>query len=166
MRICQLTLLGILFSLTLNNAYATATLLTNYPKLLFAVENADDVKGIIHFDKCTISNENNQDRQIIIRKKFDRATTRFNFTEYLHSTIQVNKVAQDTITTSFKTYEEQPTGEIWTLIAALTVFDDNSVTLHLDYYDQINNKKQLEQDWQCDISNGNDDNGLFLYDFP
>ncbi|EHL30669.1 hypothetical protein [Legionella drancourtii] len=166
MRVFQSTLLSILFTLTLNKAYATAPLLINFTQLVAALENADDVKAIIHFDKCLVINEKNQATQTQIIKKFDGASTRFNFTEYVHAEERLTGELQDTVTTSIKISIESSTGVFLILFGQLKVFDDNTATIHLELLNPVNQKKQLNVDWLCNISNGNDNNGLLLYDFP
>ncbi|MDR3441895.1 MAG: hypothetical protein P4L65_02645 [Legionella sp.] len=166
MRVFQSTLLSILFTLTLNNAYATAPLLINFTQLVTAVDSADDVKAIINFNNCLVINEKNQNIRTQIIKRFDGATTRFNFTEYLHAQEQLSGALQDTVTTSIKTSIESSTGTFLTVFAQLKVFDDNTATIHIDFFDPVSQKKQLNVDWSCNISNGNDNNGLLLYDFP
>lgn len=159
-------LLSILFTLTLNTAYATAPILINFTQLVTAIENADDVKAIIHFDRCLVINEKNQAIQTQIIKKFDGATTRFNFTKYLHAKEQLTGELQDTVTTSIKTSIEQSSGEFLTLFAQLKIFDDNTATIHIDSFAPVGQKTSLSVDWFCNISNGSDNNGLILYDFP
>ncbi len=166
MRVFQSTLLSILFTLTLNKAYATAPLLINFTQLVTAVENADDVKAIIHFDKCLVINEKNQAVQAQIIKKFDGASTRFNFTEYVHAEERLTGELQDTVTTSIKTSIESSAGVFLILFGQLKIFDDNTATIHLELLNPVSQKKQLSVDWFCNISNGNDNNGLLLYDFP
>lgn len=166
MRIWKPTLLGVLLSLSVTCANAIKTILVNYVELVKAVETADDVKAIIYFDHCEITDQAIQNQ---ITKTLAGATTRFNFTKYLHYNAVINGQLNDTVTTSMISRIEQPTGELWIIFGRLSVFDDNTAILHVNYYDPIRHKKQLGVDWLCGISKGidNENNkGLVLYDNP
>ncbi|MCL9684696.1 hypothetical protein [Legionella maioricensis] len=160
--------LGVLLSLSINNANALATTIINFPQLVRAVENGDDVKAIIHFDNCDfIEGSLSSQFQGQIRRTLEGATTRFNFTTYLHFKERINDQLKDTVTTSMIVHVEQPlgVGELWTIFGRLSVFDDNTATLHINLFDP-HHKNRLGLDWLCNISNGRDDNGLVLFDFP
>lgn len=160
--------IGVLLSLSINNANALATIIINFPQLVRAVENGDDVKAIIHFDNCDfIEGSLSSQFQGQIRRTLEGASTRFNFTQYFHGKERINEQLKDTVTTSMIVHVEQPfaAGELWTVFGRLSVFDDNTATLHINLFDP-HHKNQLALDWLCNISNGRDDNGLVLFDFP
>jgi hypothetical protein len=163
MNILKSIVLGVLLSLSITSAYALKTILLNYTQLVKAVEFGDDVRAIVHFDNCDLMDPENQNQ--IIRNQ-DGVTTRFNFTKFLHFKIRINSQLKDTVTTSIVSYLDMTTGEKLTLFGRLSVFDDNTATVHVDLFDPMLHKNKLVIDWLCDISNGNDRNGLVLFDSP
>ncbi len=168
MRIWQSILTGLLFSLSINNANALATILINFPQLVRAVENGDDVKAIIHFDNCDLKDEFfSSPFQGEVRRRLEGASTRFNFTKYFHAKERINEQLKDTVTTSMISHIDLPLGtsELWTVFGRLSVFDDNTAILHINLFDP-QHKNRLNIEWECDISNGRDDNGLVLFDYP
>lgn len=148
-------------SLWMPNANAFPTLLLNFEQLVKAVERGDDVKAIIHFDKCLTTNELNK---IQIIQNSIGASTRFNFTEFSHYTISINGQVRDTVVTTLSDFIERPSGDFFRHVRRLNVFEDNSAVVHLDYIDPLHNKLKYSLEWNCDISNGKDTNGLLLYD--
>ncbi len=162
MRIWQSIVMAGLLLLLLNNANALATNIVNFPQLVQAVENGDDVRAIIHFDNCLVTQPALQTQ---IMRRLEGATTRFNFTHYFHAKESVNNQLVDTVTTSMKIFIERSSGEVLTLSGRLSVFEDNTATLHVDFFDPILHKQQLVVDWLCNISNGQDQNGLVLFNF-
>ena len=97
-------------------------------------------------------------------RRLNGATTRFNFTQYFHANENINERIIDTVTTSMKIFIERPTGESFILSGRLSVFEDNTATLHFNFLDPILHKQLLVVDWTCNISNGQDDNnGLVLF---
>ncbi|BCA94534.1 hypothetical protein TUM19329_08950 [Legionella antarctica] len=168
MRIWQSIIMGLVLSLSINNANALGTILTNFIQLVRAVENGDDVKAIIRFDNCDLRDEFFSSQfQGQIRRRLEGASTRFNFTKYFHSKERINEQLRDTVTTSMTNHIDLPlgTGELWTVFGRLSVFDDNTANLHVGLFDP-QHKNRLNIEWDCDISNGRDDNGLVLFDFP
>ncbi|MDR3502622.1 MAG: hypothetical protein P4L79_08570 [Legionella sp.] len=160
MRIWRSVIVGVLLLLSLNQANAAGTNLINFSQLVQAVENGDEVRAIIHFDNCLVTEPAIKTR---VMRRLDGATTRFNFTHFFHAKENINEQIIDTVTTSMKIFIERPTGELITLSGRLSVFEDNTATLHLDFFDLILHKQQLVVDWTCTISNGQDDNGLVLF---
>ena len=150
-------------SLITSTVYALNTLLINYRQLVRAVETGTDVRAIIHLDRCLLTDRALQTELV---QYLDGSSTRFNFTKYLHYNTRINGQLRNTVTTSMTTFVEQPAGELWTLHGRLNVFEDNTATLHFNYYDPAHQKQQYVLDWLCDISNGRDDKGLFLYNAP
>lgn len=170
MRIWQSSVVASLLMLSLSQADAqTNTIpltptnnITDFSQLVAAVESGNDVRAIIHFDNCEVTGSKPQDQ---IRKKLDGATTRFNFTQYFHGKENVNDRLTDTVTTSMKIFIQSSSGEFLTLSGRLSVFEDNTATLHLDFLDPILPQQKLVVDWSCAISNGEDNNGLVLFNF-
>ncbi|HCU5991888.1 TPA: hypothetical protein ACK8SK_002751 [Legionella pneumophila] len=145
-------------SLLTNNS-----LLTNFAQLVKAVEQGNDVKAIIRLDRCRITDPALQSQLI---QNLDGASTRFNFTEYLHFRTRINDQLRDTVTTvSSKIFEYSP-GVFLSVSSRLNVFEDNTATLRVNFYNPALGTSVLIIDWLCDISNGNDENGLFLYNSP
>lgn len=150
-----------LMGLWMTNANAITNLLTTYSQLVKALEAGDDVKAIIHLDKCQISDPA---IQIQLAQNLDGASTRINFTQFLHDKIRVNGQLKDTVITSTNTVIERSSGVFLTAFGRLSMYDDNTGVFHIDFFDPKVHKSQLVVDWLCDISNGNDDHGLFLFD--
>lgn len=151
---------SVLLSLVLNQASAAGTNIINFSQLVQAVENGDEVRAIIHFDNCLVTEPSIRTQ---VMRRLDGATTRFNFTQYFHANENINERIIDTVTTSMKIFIERPTGESFILSGRLSVFEDNTATLHVNFFDPILHKQQLVVDWTCNISNGQDDNGLVLF---
>ncbi len=156
----------LLLSLVINSANATINLgspiITNFVQLVRAVESGDDVKAIVHLDRCQITDPAIQAQ---LTPLIISASTRFNFTQYFHYNGRFDGQQKDTVTTTMSSLVEQSTpGLFWKVFARLSVFDDNTANLHVDYYDPIHHKSQMVVEWLCDISNGRDANGLILID--
>ncbi|MDF1929810.1 hypothetical protein PGH45_06685 [Legionella pneumophila] len=108
----------------------------------------------------------NPSLQTQLVQNLDGASTRFNFTEYLHFRTRINDQLRDTVTTvSNKIFEYSP-GVFLSASGRLNVFEDNTATLRVNFYNPALGTSVLIIDWLCDISNGNDENGLFLYNSP
>jgi hypothetical protein len=138
------------------------SLLTNFDQLVKAVENGDDVKAIIHLDRCQITDPSIQNQ---LAQYLLGASTRLNFTRYLHYSARIDGQLRDTVTTNMTNAVEQPTpGLFWSIFARLNVYDDNTATLDVDYFDPVSHKSFLVVEWLCDISNGKDTRGLVLID--
>jgi len=147
--------------LFISNANASTTQILNFPQLVRAVESGDNVKAIIHFDNCQLLDSS---LQSLLAQNLDEASTRFNFTTYVHYKVKINGQLKDTVTTSMRGFAEQSTtGQLLTLFGRLSVYDDNTALLHVSYYDPVSHSKKWVVEWSCDISNGRDDNGLVLF---
>lgn len=155
------SIVGALLLLSLNQANAAGTNIINFSQLVQAVENGNEVRAIIHFDNCLVTEPAIRTQ---VTRRLDGATTRFNFTHYFHAQETINERLIDTVTTSMKIFIERPTGESLILSGRLSVFEDNTATLHMNFLDPILHKQLLVVDWTCNISNGQDDNGLVLFD--
>ncbi|KGP62551.1 hypothetical protein EP47_11155 [Legionella norrlandica] len=156
-------LLLFFLSLFVNPVNAVTSLLTNFAQLVKAVEGGDDVKAIIRLDRCQITDPALQGQ---LAQNLDGASTRFNFTEYLHFRTRINDQLREVVTTvSSKIFEHTP-GVFLSVSSRLNVFEDNTATLRVNFYNPILGSSVLIIDWLCDISNGNDENGLFLYNSP
>ncbi|MBI2785490.1 MAG: hypothetical protein HYX60_03945 [Legionella longbeachae] len=162
MKIWLSVVVSILFLMSLNHANAQAINIINFPQLVEAVENAEDVRAIIHFDNCILTEPANNFK---ILRRFSGATTRFNFTQYFHAKERIHDVLIDTVTTSMKILIQSPSGELLILSGRLSVFQDNTAAVHLDFFDPILHKQEFVINWQCSISNEQDNNGLVLFNF-
>ncbi|KTD31248.1 hypothetical protein Lmor_2745 [Legionella moravica] len=154
----------IVLCLIINNAYADFTtnnaLIVNFTELVKAVESGNDVKAIIHLDRCQITDPTTQSQ---LAQNLIGASTRFNFTQYLHYNVRVNGQLKDTVTTTMTSSVELPVpGVFWSVFGRLSVFDDDTATLYVDYFDPLHHQSHLVVEWRCDISNGKDTNGLVL----
>jgi len=157
------SVVALLLLCLLNHSYAQNSTLTNFPQLVEAVENGDDVRAIIHFDRCLLTDSTIRTETM---RRLAGATTRFNFTHYFHAKENINEQLIDTVTTSIKIFIERPTGEFFTLAGRLSIFEDNTARLHVKFLDPILYKRALEMNWLCSISDGQDNNGLVLFDVP
>lgn len=164
MSISRFVAAGILLLYSFNQANALNNYLTNFRQLVQAVESGDDVRAIVHFDNCLVTEPANQTE---VTRKFSGATTRFNFTRYFHAKETINDQIIDTVTTSMsiKIFLAHSSGKSLLLSSRLSVFEDNTATIHMNFFDPVLHKSILVVDWLCDISNGQDDNGLVLFDF-
>jgi hypothetical protein len=160
MEIWRSIIVSVLLLFALNQANAAGTNIINFSQLVQAVENGDEVRAIIHFDNCLVTEPSIRTQ---VMRRLNGATTRFNFTQYFHANENINERIIDTVTTSMKIFIERPTGESFILSGRLSVFEDNTATLHVNFFDPILHKQQLVVDWTCNISNGQDDNGLVLF---
>ncbi len=162
MRIWRSVVVGIVLLFPLSHASALTNNIIDFPQLVQAVENGNDVRAIIHFDRCQVTGP---ELQAEVRRRLNGATTRFNFTHYFHGKEDIDDHLTDTVTTSMKIFIESSSGEFLTLSGRLSVFEDNTATLHVDFFDPILKKQKMVVDWFCAISNGEDDKGLVLFDF-
>lgn len=156
-------LLLLYLSLFTGYANAVTSLLTNFEQLVRAVERADDVKAILRLDRCQITDTALQSQLV---QNLDGASTRLNFTEYLHFRSRINGQLRDTVTTVTSKIFEYTPGVFLSVSSRLNVFEDNTATFHVNFYNPLLGSSILIIDWLCDISNGNDENGLFLYNSP
>ncbi|CAM2886235.1 Uncharacterised protein [Legionella steigerwaltii] len=171
MRIWRSVVVGALLFLSLNQVNAQNNTdinntinnnITNFAQLVQAVEGGEDVRAIIHFDNCQLTGPALPTQ---ITRRLTGASTRFNFTNFFHGQETVNNELIDTVTTSMKLFIQNSSGEFLTLSGRLSVFEDNTATLHVNFFDPILHKQHLVVDWQCNISNGEDNNGLVLFNF-
>lgn len=148
---------GVFFSI---NSFAEP-LLTNYIQLVRALENAEVVTGIIHLDRCILS-----DPSLLssIATNIENATTRVNFTRYIHYNARIDGQLRNLVETADSIVVEHTEDVFYKIFTNLKIFDDNRGFYHIHIYDQTHKKKVLVLDMECDISNGRDDNGLYLYD--
>ncbi|WP_298622427.1 hypothetical protein [uncultured Legionella sp.] len=160
----------LLLLLIVNSANAislSGVYITNFAQLVSALNNGEDVRAIIHLERCLIINSTDSTIQEQINSSISGVSTRFDFNKFLHYTSRIDGRTRDTVTTSMTTLVEQSTpGVFWKVFARLSVFGDESNTgnLRIDYFDPVSHKSQLVVEWRCDISNGNDNNGLVLID--
>ncbi|MGM9454980.1 hypothetical protein ACTAZI_16780 [Legionella bozemanae] len=162
MRIWQSVVVATFLLFPLSYANSFTNNITDFPQLVQAVESGSDVRAIIHFDNCQVTGP---ELSTQAKRRLNGATTRFNFTQFFHGKEDINDQLIDTVTTSMKIFIEKPTGEFLTFSGRLSVFEDNTATLHVDFIDPILKKQKLVVDWFCRISNGDDNNGLVLFNF-
>jgi hypothetical protein len=163
MKIWHFVIPAVVLVLSMNQANAQGTNLTNFPQLVDAVEKGDDVRAIIHFERCLVTDPTLPTQTI---RQLAGATTRFNFTHYFRAKLTINDQLIDTVTTSMKIFIERPAGQFLTLSGRLSVFEDNTARLHVDLLDPILHKSIFGINWLCTISDGQDNNGLMLFDVP
>ncbi|HHT0593244.1 TPA: hypothetical protein ACTXXA_002015 [Legionella anisa] len=152
----------LLFPLSHAHAIAFTNNITDFPQLVQAVESGNDVRAIIHFDDCDVTGP---ELSAQAKRRLNGATTRFNFTQFFHGKEEIDDNLIDTVTTSMKIFIKKPSGEFVTFSGRLSVFEDNTATLHVDFFDPVLKKQKFVVDWFCRISNGHDSNGLVLFNF-
>lgn len=162
MRIWQSIVVAIFLLFPLSHANSLTNNITDFSDLVRAVESGSDVRAIIHFDNCQVTGP---ELSTQVKRRLNGATTRFNFTQFFHGKEDIDDQLIDTVTTSMKIFIKKPTGESLTFSGRLSVFEDNTATLHVDFFDPVLHKQKLVVDWFCRISNGNDNNGLVLFNF-
>lgn len=148
--------------LYMTSLHALTPQIINFGQLVKAVEGGDDVKAIIHFDRCEINDEAFKTQ---FAQNLEGATTRFNFTKYGHFKFRKNGQLTDNVETSMNFIEIKPSDQIDSTQGRLQVFDDNTSELNVDFFDVQHNKLFAIQ-WTCDISNGHDNKGLVLFNSP
>jgi hypothetical protein len=147
----------------LMNVNGPQNILPNFLQLVEALENGNNVRAIIHFDRCTLREPLSLQSQTM--QRLEGATTRFNFTHFLHAKEQTNEGFIDTVTTSMKIFIQHRSGEFVTLSGRLRIFEDNTARLRIDFFDPLVHKQLLVIRWLCTISQGQDDRGLVLFNF-
>lgn len=147
-----------LFSLP--QAYALTSMILNFEQLVRSLEMGDDIKAIVRLDRCNLIDLSLQQQ---LMPYLDGSSTRFNFNQYLHYKTRFNGQLRDTVTTTITTYVDKGNDQLWTLTGRLNIYDDNTATIHVDYYNADHRQHQFAVDWRCDISNGRDGHGIYLF---
>lgn len=138
-----------------NHANTLVNTIFNYPQLVQSIENGYDVRGIIHFNKCFVTTSDNSEE---LRSRLEGVSTGFRFTSFFHAKEKVNEQLVDCVSTFSKMLIESPSGEFFTLLSRLSVFEDNTARLHVVAFDPILNKKRWVVDWLCNMNTAQ--NGL------
>ena len=152
---------GIVMSVTAIAADAATKILTNYDQLLQALQQDDNVSAIIHFNHCSATVPAGV-------KKTDvdpgDTTKRLNFNVFMHYKAILQNQQHYTIATSNTILTEHHIfGSVYEY-ARLRVFEDNSVELYTAYLDPKTFEVKAKGTLTCQISNGNDQNGVVLFD--
>lgn len=145
---------------SLPQANAVTSMILNFEQLVRSLEMGDDIKAIVRFDRCNLIDLSLQQQ---LMPYLDGSSTRFNFNQYLHFKTRFNGQLRDTVTTTISTYVDKANDQLWTLTGRLNIYDDNTATIHVDYYDADPRQHRFAVDWRCDISNGRDGHGIYLF---
>ncbi|RDI42689.1 VirK family protein [Aquicella lusitana] len=153
--------LTVITSLTMavSAAYAAPKTLTNYEQLLQALEQGDEVRAIIHMDKCTVNKADVKGAADI-----GGSSTRINFTLFSHYKVPVNGQEKYTVATSQTLFtEHRAFGPVYAY-GRLRVFEDNSAEFHAAYYDPKTYELKGAVNYNCHLGNGADQNSIVLFD--
>ena len=150
----------ILISAFLTPVYAITTPILDYRQLVTALEQGDEVRAVIHIDKCILNTDTESEKI----PNLTGTSTRLNFNNYTHHKLHIGEDLKDTIATSITMLIETPHGEFWNHYGRLRVFEDNSANFYIAYYDPITNQKKLSMDWTCQLGNGKNGNAIILFD--
>lgn len=132
-------------------AYGHHKPLLSYEALLQALNAGDDVKAIIHFDKCKA--KDNQDNVV-------RAEGALNFNVFNHYQLPTGKYVIATSTTVFT--EHRDFGPVSNYVR-LRVHEDNSTEVYIAFYDPNTHVKKNAIEYLCQL-NADKQSGLSLYD--
>lgn len=139
---------------------AAPTLLTNFQQLVNALEQGMDVKAIIYLERCQL---NTHATVKLADGNLKGSSTRFNFSSYLHDKVRFHGKLMDSVTTSATAFNEYLTERFLQNYSRLRIFENNSARLYIASYDPVTYEKKLSVDWMCQISNGQDNNAIMLF---
>lgn len=148
-----LFVLLILFGQTVNAAPAKT--ITNYADLLSSISQGDSVRAVMFLNKCSVSNKTTTNSVDVI------AAMNFNiFNKYQ---VTIGSQQKNTIATSITTLvEHNKYGTVYNYVR-LRIFEDNSAEVFSEYLDPTTYKQLGSLTFNCAVSNGNDQNGIVLY---
>lgn len=149
-----------LFITSMMPAYAVDMMITSYAQLVKLLETGNEIVAIIHLDRCQMSDSSLQAQLV---PYLDGASTRFNFSHYLHYKAKISDQIKDTVVTAFSTTIEQPSQVLMSLNNKLALYDDNTAVLSVQYSETLTPSIKGRMEWSCNFSNGRDANGLVLY---
>lgn len=160
MKLWSALALSVLVFFSISSAYAVSALITDYQQLVKVLEQGDNVKAIVHFERCLNSNH-------LLQTEFAQnlagSSTRFNFTHYLHFNARIDGQLKDTVVTTEHSSLVDTNSQLANIFGRLEVYDDNTALVRVDYFDADPIQQLLTLQWTCEISNGRDDKGLYLY---
>lgn len=152
----------LLFQLFALPTYAATKLIVNYNQLVEDLRQGENIHAIISLDKCqpvtqTKSLKDNPDTS--------GGFTRINFDIFSFYKVQVDDQHQRyAVATSYTILTDHRVfGPVYGY-ARLRIFDDNTAEFHLAHYDPKTFVLKAEMNFNCRISNGNDQNGVALYE--
>lgn len=150
---CQQTLIlmGFILFILFNSANAYINNIINFPQLVQAVESGYNVRAVIFFNRCVVTNPDLQEK---ILTQLDGASAGFNFKTFFHSRENANDRFVDSVSTSRRILVESPSGKFLTLFSRLSVFEDNTAILHAVFFDAFLHTKIGTIDWLCNINTG------------
>jgi hypothetical protein len=140
---------------TMPLAFAETQQISSYEQMVKAVETGNDIKAIVHFDRCQTVDPALQSE---LMPYLEGASTRFNFTRYLHYKIKINGQLRDTVTTTMTSFFEYPAGSYWSVFSQLSLYDDNTARLHVSYHPLGAHIKHKSINWLCEYGKGDIEN--------
>ncbi len=131
-------------------------ILLSYADLLGAVKNGDNVRAVMTLSKCIPSSHSvDNDNSALGGMDF----TNFNKYQTVIDGQQKNIIA----TSTNIIVEHNQLGTIYDYVR-LRVFEDNSAELFSEYLDPKTYTRLGSRSFHCHLSDGNDQNGIVLYD--
>jgi hypothetical protein len=140
----------------------TPRLLTNYDELYNALNKGDNIRAVINLERCSISKPMAKNAKDPIPPpipisgglKFD-----------VYNAYKFPDTGLSVIATSKTVLTELDKGKLAYNYVRLRVTSDNKSQIHSAIVNPHSFKQLGVSDISCAISNGTDNNGLFLYDY-
>jgi hypothetical protein len=152
----KLTGMTVLF-LCAANAFAVTTNIKNFAELVSAVENGNDVKAIIHYDKCTSK------QRVANFVEYTGSSGRLNFDRFSHYKVTVGNEVKETVATSTTMSIEHPNGVMSNDYARLRIYADTTADFHVTYNDPLTNKSTFTMDLACSFSANPEQSAIVLF---
>lgn len=150
---------SILACLLSASVFAAPKQLNNYAQLLDALAKGDNVKAVIHFDKCKMKKNG-------LNTHFHEtaASTSINFNVFSHYKVLTDDEMKYTIATSNTILTEHSLfGPVYAY-GRLRIFEDNSAEFHAAYYDPRTYEARAMVNYTCSIGESVDQESIALYD--
>lgn len=142
---------------TSHAAFALDFRVKTYSQLYRSLESGYEVRAVTDFNKCTVTPANSEAIN-------GSAIGGFNFTQFLKYQIKDSDGnTRDTIATSTSMLVSHPKfGHVYNYVR-LRVFPDDSAEISSEIIDPKNFTALSQKIYRCQISNGEDKNGLSLF---
>ena len=129
-----------------------------YDQLVKALQQGDDIRAIVHIEKCTPKNA--------AAAKYGSAyaaETNFPFTLFSHYVLNESP-ARYTVATSNSVMLEHHLLGLVQAYGRLRIFENNQAELHTAYFDPKTYEKKISMDFDCTVSTKNADQAIVLID--
>ena len=148
----------LMICLLLNSSTQAGVMTGGYDQLVKALEQGDDIKALVHMEKCQLKNAPpNQPKMAY------PAETMFNFSVFSHYVLNETPARYTVATSNSMMLEHEQFGMV-RAYGRLRIFEDNQAELHTAYYDPRTYEKKLGMDFVCSLSKGHDNNAVVLID--